>query len=100
MGEVEDEIVYQGKVPRPQVQQNQVVEPRVVELYPMILVNRQQDADQIVDQYRQEDLAVENNLTTIVERIMARNGMNTTPQRSTYSSPLSEYILQTELPRG
>ena len=45
----------------------------------MILVNRQQDADQIVDQYRQEDLAVENNLITIVERIMARNGMNTTP---------------------
>ena len=26
--------------------------------------------------------------------------MNTTPQRPTYSSPLSEYILQTELPRG
>ena len=31
---------------------------------------------------------------------MARNGMNTTLQRPTYSSPLSEYILQTELPRG
>ena len=72
----------------------------MVEHHPMILVNRQQDADQIVDQYRQEDLVVENNLTTIVERIMARNGMNTTLQRPTYSYPLPEYILHTELPRG
>ena len=49
MGEVQDETIYQGKIPRPQVQQNQVVKPRVVEHHLMILVNRQQDADQIVD---------------------------------------------------
>ena len=40
-------------------------------------------------------MVVENNLTNIVERIMARNGMNTMP-RPTYS----EYILQAENPRG
>src|ERR1043165_2793487 len=31
---------------------------------------------------------------------MAKNGMNTTLQRPVYSSPLSEYILQTKNPRG
>ncbi|XP_050919303.1 uncharacterized protein LOC127136827 [Lathyrus oleraceus] len=66
----------------------------------MVMVNRQQDADQIVDQHRQEDLAVENNLTTIVERIMARNGMGATLQRPLYISPLAEFILQAETPRG
>ncbi|XP_050909625.1 uncharacterized protein LOC127123450 [Lathyrus oleraceus] len=66
----------------------------------MVLVNRHQDADQIVDQYRQEDLAMGNNLTTIVERIMARNGMSATLQRQLYASPLAEFILQTESPRG
>jgi hypothetical protein len=66
----------------------------------MVLVNRHQDADQIVDQHRQEDLAVENNLTTIVERIMARNGMGATLQRPLYASQLAEFILQAEAPRG
>ncbi|XP_050877863.1 uncharacterized protein LOC127081677 [Lathyrus oleraceus] len=55
------------------------------------MVNRQQDADQIVDQHRQEDLAVENNLTTIVERIMARNGMGATLQRPLYISPVKNF---------
>jgi hypothetical protein len=64
------------------------------------MVNRQQDADQIVDQHRQEDLMVENNLTTIVERIMARNGMGATLQRPLYASPLAEFSLQAEAPRG
>jgi hypothetical protein len=64
------------------------------------MVNRQQYADQIVDQHRQEDLAVENNLTTIIERIMARNGMGATLQRPLYASPLAEFILQAEAPRG
>src|ERR1051325_984267 len=74
-------------------QRNVVVNP------PRVLVRRQQEADQVLDQIRQEELVVENNLTNIVERIMTRNGMNTMP-RPTYSSPLSEYILQTKKPRG
>ena len=84
MGTIEDETFHQGQVAGPH--RNVVVEP------PRVLVNRQQEADQILDQIRHEDPVVENNLTTIVERIMARNGMNTTLQRQTYSSPLSEYI--------
>ena len=92
MGEIQDETVHQGKMLVPP--RNLIVDP------PRVLVHRHQEADQIVDQIRQEDLAVENNLTTIIERIMARNGMNTALQRPTYSSPLSEYILQIENPRG
>src|ERR1051325_7350344 len=74
-------------------QRNVVVNP------PRVLVRRQQEADQVLDQIRQEELVIENNLTNIVERIMARNGMNTMP-RPTYSSLLSEYTLQTKNPRG
>ena len=87
MGVVEEDIVYQGQAATPQ-RNVSIKQPRV-------LVQRHQEADQVLDQVRQDELAVENNLTNIVERIMARNGMNTMP-RPTYSSPLSEYILQTE----
>ncbi|XP_050897107.1 uncharacterized protein LOC127103915 [Lathyrus oleraceus] len=34
------------------------------------------------------------------QRIMARNGMSATLQRPIYASPLAEFILQTEAPRG
>ncbi|XP_050916563.1 uncharacterized protein LOC127131690 [Lathyrus oleraceus] len=36
----------------------------------------------------------------MVERIMARNGMGATLQRPLYASPLAEFILQAEAPRG
>ncbi|XP_058722078.1 uncharacterized protein LOC131593551 [Vicia villosa] len=91
---VEEETVHQEQIPRPQ--QNQGVG---LGRQPVVLVGRQQNADQIVDQYRHEDMAIENNLTTIVERIMARNCMSVTLQRPLYVSPLAEFILQTELPR-
>ncbi|XP_050918790.1 uncharacterized protein LOC127136249 [Lathyrus oleraceus] len=98
IGTAEDETVHEGQIPRPQ--QNQGIESGVAGHNQMVLVNRHQDADQIVDQYRQEDLAMENNLTTIVERIMGRNSMSATLQRPLYASPLAEFILQTESPRG
>lgn len=98
IGEAEDETVHEGQILRPQ--QNQGVESGVAGRNPLVLVNRHHDADQIVDQHRKEDLTVENNLTTIVERIMARNGMCATLQRPLYASPLAEFILQTEPPRG
>src|ERR1044072_8629819 len=87
IGAAEEDTVYQGQAATPQ--RNVVINP------PRILVQRHQN----VYQNRHDELVVENNLTNIVERIMARNGMNTMP-RTTYSSPLSEYILQTENPRG
>ena len=91
MGAAEEDTVYQGQAETPQ--RNVVVNP------PRVLVQRHQEVDQVLDQVRQEDLVIENNLTNIVERIMARNGMNKMP-RPTYSSLLSEYILQTENPKG
>lgn len=93
LGAVEDETVHQGQVVNHQPPRNPIVE------LPRVLVNQNQEADQVVEQIRHEDLVVENNLATIVEKIMARNGLNTL-QRPTYASPLSEFILQTETPRG
>ncbi|XP_050888952.1 uncharacterized protein LOC127094133 [Lathyrus oleraceus] len=98
IGAAEEETVHEGQIIRPL--QNQGVESGVTGRNQMIMANRHQDADQIVDQHRQEDLAVENNLTTIVERIMARNGMGATLQRPLYVTPLAEFVLQAEAPRG
>ncbi|XP_050889723.1 uncharacterized protein LOC127095015 [Lathyrus oleraceus] len=65
----------------------------------VIMVNRDQDADELIHRVRQENM-LENDLTSMLERIMAENGLNTGLRRPNYSSPLSEYVLQTELPRG
>ncbi|XP_058784459.1 uncharacterized protein LOC131659265 [Vicia villosa] len=43
---------------------------------------------------------METNLTTMIERIMTQNGLNTGLRRPNYTSPLLYYVLQTELPRG
>ncbi|XP_058775237.1 uncharacterized protein LOC131649493 [Vicia villosa] len=45
-------------------------------------------------------MATENNLTTLIKRIMANNSLNTGLRRPNYTSPVADYILQTELPRG
>ncbi|XP_050891299.1 uncharacterized protein LOC127096796 [Lathyrus oleraceus] len=63
------------------------------------MVNRNQDADEVIHRVRQENM-MENNLTIMIERIMAQNGLNTGLRRPNYTSPLSGYVLQTELPRG
>lgn len=69
-------------------------EPRVV------MVNRNQDADEVIHQVRYDDMAANNILVAMVERIMARNRVNVGPYNPNYSSPLSDYNLQTEFPRG
>ncbi|XP_050916180.1 uncharacterized protein LOC127131294 [Lathyrus oleraceus] len=43
-------------------------------------------------------MAVDNNLAAMIERIMAQNEVNVGLHRPNYKSPLSEYILQSELP--
>ncbi|XP_050919225.1 uncharacterized protein LOC127136742 [Lathyrus oleraceus] len=63
------------------------------------MVNRDQDADKVIHRVRRDNM-MENDLTSMIERIMAQNGLNTGLRRPNYSSPLSEYVLQTELPRG
>ncbi|XP_058774624.1 uncharacterized protein LOC131648908 [Vicia villosa] len=69
-------------------------QPRVV------MVNREQNADEIIHRVRRDNMATENNLTTLIERIMANNGLNTGLRRPNYTSHVADYILQTELPRG
>lgn len=50
--------------------------PREVNRSPVLVVNRNQDTNQVVQGVRQENLLGENDLASIVERIMAHNGMN------------------------
>ncbi|XP_050875992.1 uncharacterized protein LOC127079657 [Lathyrus oleraceus] len=72
----------------------------------VMMVNRDQNADEVIHRVRQvihrvrQENMMENNLTTMIERIMAQNGLNIGLRRPNYTSPLSEYVLQTELPRG
>ncbi|XP_050878292.1 uncharacterized protein LOC127082107 [Lathyrus oleraceus] len=63
------------------------------------MVNRDQDTDEVIHRVRRENM-MENDLTSMIERIMTQNGLNTGLRRTNYSSPLSEYVLQTKLPRG
>ncbi|XP_050887592.1 uncharacterized protein LOC127092745 [Lathyrus oleraceus] len=81
--------------------EQQPVRQEVPEVQPkrVTMVNIDQDVDEVIHRVRQENM-MENNLTTMIERIMAHNGLNTGLQRPNYTSPLSEYALQTELPRG
>lgn len=77
---------------------NQVVRvepPRVEQLVPIereprvLMVNRNKDADEVIRQVQHNDLAMDNNLAAMVERIMARNGVNAGLHRPNYMSPLS-----------
>ncbi|XP_058741511.1 uncharacterized protein LOC131613889 [Vicia villosa] len=65
----------------------------------VVMVNRNQNADEMIHRFRQNN-QMETNLTTMIEMIMAQNGLNTGLRRPNYTSPLSDYVLQTELPRG
>ncbi|XP_050895137.1 uncharacterized protein LOC127101731 [Lathyrus oleraceus] len=62
------------------------------------MVNRNQNADDIIRQVRHDDVAMDNNLAAMVERIMVRNGVNFGLRRPNYTSPLAEYVLQTDAP--
>jgi len=84
-------------------QEDVVEQPRVEIPIPQeprrIVIQRGQDADAVLQQrIRYNNPPVENNLAAMVETIMAQNGMNMGLQRPSYASPLSEYILQEELP--
>lgn len=95
---LEDNTVNQGRQILPQLVKQEV--PGEEECPPVMIVNRNQDVDQVVHQVRQGNLLRENNLATIIERIMAYNGVNMDMQWPNYISPISEFVLQTKLPRG
>jgi len=65
-----------------------------------ILVNRHQDADQVVVQARQNNYEGKNNIANIVEPFLAQNGFNMGLHRPNFISALSEYVLETDLPRN
>lgn len=62
-------------------------EPRVV------MVNKNQDADEVLHRIRHDDMEGDNNLDTMVKRIMVQNGLKIGLHRPNYISPLSDYIL-------
>lgn len=64
----------------------------------VVLGNRHQDADELIQRIRCDDMAANNNLTTMVERIMVRNGVDVGLHRPNYMSRLSEHVLQAESP--
>ncbi|XP_045831224.1 uncharacterized protein LOC123922561 [Trifolium pratense] len=72
---------------------NQVQDPGIV------LVNRNQIADEVVRNVQQNNFAQQNNLANLVETILTQNGFNVGLHRPNFVSPLAEYVLQTELPR-
>ncbi|XP_050909553.1 uncharacterized protein LOC127123374 [Lathyrus oleraceus] len=74
--------------------------PRVARRPPVVMVNRNQDPDQVVRQVRHDASMGEQNLEAIVERIIVRNRVSPCLQWLTYFSPLPDFVLQTEFPRG
>ncbi|XP_058760172.1 uncharacterized protein LOC131633478 [Vicia villosa] len=82
--------------------EQQAIRQEVQEEQPrrVMMVNKNQDADEVVHRLRQDNVMVENNLTTMIEKIMAQNAKNTGLRRPNYTSPLADYIMQTELARG
>jgi len=65
-----------------------------------VLVNRHQDADQVVMQARQDNYEGHNNIANVVENLLAQNGFNMGIRRPNFTSTLSEYVLMTELRRN
>ena len=75
------ENIVQPQVVQPQVQAEPERQP--------ILVNRNQDADQVVLQARRNNFDGQNNIAGIVEALLAQNGFNMGLHRPNFVSPLS-----------
>ena len=63
------------------------------------MVNRHQDADQLVMQARRNNYEGQNNIANVVETLLAQNGFNMGLDRPNFVSALYEYVLMSELPR-
>jgi len=64
------------------------------------VVNRHQDADQVVVQARRNNYEGQKNIANVVEALLAQNGFNMGLHRPNFVSALSEYVLDTDLPRN
>jgi len=90
-----------NQMPR-NVAQPQEVQPQAPEEPERIpiMVNRHQDADQVVMQARRNNYEGQNNIANVVEALLAQNGFNMGLHRPNFVSALSEYVLMSELPRN
>ncbi|KAK2456809.1 hypothetical protein QL285_004146 [Trifolium repens] len=86
--------------PQVQIQAQQQALPQVEQNPGVVLVNRNQNADDVVRNVQNNNFAGQNNIANLVETILAQNGLNIGMHRPHFVSALSEYVLQTELPRG
>jgi hypothetical protein len=66
----------------------------------VILVDRNDNADEVVRNVQQQSIGAHNNIANLVENIMAQNGLNISLHRPNFVSPLSELVLKSEPPRG
>ncbi|XP_058725145.1 uncharacterized protein LOC131596500 [Vicia villosa] len=64
------------------------------------VVQWNQDAHQVLRHVQQNAHIGHNNISNVVEQILVQNGINVGLHRPNFVSPLSEYVRQTELPRG
>ncbi|WJX18504.1 hypothetical protein P8452_08296 [Trifolium repens] len=87
--------------PVPMTQEEYQYQNEVNQPPPIVMVRRNQDPDDVVRNVQNNNnFAAPNNLATLVETILNQNGLNTGTRRPNFVSALSEYVLQTELPRG
>ncbi|WJX53646.1 hypothetical protein P8452_39618 [Trifolium repens] len=87
--------------PVPMTQEEYQYQTEVNQPPPIVMVRRNQDPDEVVRNVQNNNnFAAPNNLATLVETILNQNGLNTGTRRPNFVSALSEYVLQTELPRG
>jgi hypothetical protein len=82
----------QAQMAQPQIREEPVRVP--------IVVNRHQDADQVVMQGSRNNYEGHNNIANVVETLLAQNGFNMGLHRPNFVSALSEYVLETDLPRN
>ncbi|KEH19579.1 hypothetical protein MTR_8g464250 [Medicago truncatula] len=87
-----------------QVLENQAheVQPEIPEelVRAPIIVNRHQNAYQVVMQARRNNYEGQNNIANVVEALLAQNGFNMGLHRPNFVSALSEYVLEIDLPRN
>ncbi|KAK2435120.1 hypothetical protein QL285_020199 [Trifolium repens] len=86
--------------PQVQLQAQPHALPQVEQNPGIVLVNRNQNADDVVRNVQNNNFAGQNNIANLVETILTQNGLNIGMHRPHFVSALSEYVLQTELPRG
>ncbi|XP_057452397.1 uncharacterized protein LOC130744220 [Lotus japonicus] len=66
-----------------------------------ILINRNMDADRIVERVRQNNIGGHRNIAGIVELLLNQHGFNVGyANRPHFASAFSEFVLKAELPRG